>query len=266
MKQTSYEKNAAAYVSDFSKPELVTAMIAIQAGNTLAAARSHGKVTADIRYNAAMVRPLFEADGLDDSLVGFLLGSVNAQFTILNAEKSGLDDVTKSTYWATYLATTGREFKNQGMVLKFSDGPQISKMEPGDNRFNAVSLEWKTEKKRAARTSPASKESNKGGDTKPDIKTIDDCRAAMAAWVRNGTITETQCFDMAVSLFEKETELAAAFAASGFLTKVQAAAKVSAAVTKERKSNYKTFAAEKAQLEARADSAVTSAKEIKARA
>lgn len=264
MKKTSaYEKKTATYVSDLSNPGLVAAMIETQASNTLAAAKVHGNVTADIRHNAQMVRPLFEKNGLDDSIVDYLLDNANEQFRVLN-ESAVLDDKVKVTYWSTYLATTGREFKDQGMVLKYS-GKQVQKLEKGQARFDGVTLEWK--KQPAKRTARAtSKESNTGGDTKPGIKTADEVRAQMAAWVRQGVITETQLFDSAVSLFEKETELAAAFKSSGFLTKQQTAVKVSAAVTKERKVNYKAFEAEKAKLKARAENAVQSAAEIKARA
>jgi hypothetical protein len=170
--------------------------------------------------------------------------------------------------WNNFMTVTLRKSKAKGfkpMAQKNQDAKDGKGIV-----YLAVNLvkhvEKKPSSKAASETKKPVKDNGAGGDTQPHIKTLNECKAAMAAWVRQGIISEVQLLDMALSLFPSEDEMRKAFNGCGVLTKAQTATKVSNAVKRERVRSQAAFEAEKARLEERAKNAVKSAEEIKARA
>ena len=231
-------------------------------------ADSHGRITSDVDTLVSAMAEAYaskERAETEPAELARIYSAFSQQY------HACFDPEIAKRKWDSFVTITGRKSKAKG----FKPVPQKVQDQKDGNGIQYVAINL------VAYVEPASSDnsgnsgggnsgtrrnSNSGGNTQPNIKTPDQARAQMAVWIRQGVITETEMFDAAVSLFKNEAEQRKAFKGCGFLTKHETAAKVAAAVKKQKQVDKEVYTAEVNRANERAKSAVLSANEIKERA
>lgn len=246
-----------------SDKKSVTAFINSGKRHIQQSADAHGRITADVSVLVDAIEAEHTAKEKSETAPAEL-ARVYSAFS--KQYHSCFDAETAKRKWNSFVTITGRKCKEKG----FKPVPQkVQDQGDGDGiQYIAVNIVKHVETASSGNSGNSGTRRNNngaGGNTRPGIKTVDECRAAMAAWVRQKIITETQLFDMACSLFASEADMRKAFAGSGFLTKHQTAVKVSAAVKKQQETDKRAYAAELARANERAKNAAIAAQQIEER-